>query len=441
MRKIIFLSILLFSSPTFATTIKEVKTDAGITAWLVEEHSQPLISVGIAFRDSGTAYDPDGKDGQVAMVSALILEGAGDMDAEAFSKALENSAVRLNFSAADDGFYGSMETLSEHKEKAFNYLGLALTNPRFDDAAMERVKKQTLSAIKQMQEKPAYKLSRAWQKQIFGDHPYSKPEIGTEATVQNISKQDLRDFMGNYLTRENIIVSVVGDINEQELKKLLDDNLGKLPAKYKPQVKLVDITLPTLDKQIVIEQDIPQTIVRFGMNGLKRADPEYITGFVMNYMLGGAALTSRLGVEIREKRGLAYSASSALTPLNHAAIFEGSFSTRNEKVGEAITTLKQTLTEFAKDGVSEEELAEAKRFLTGSFIVGLDSNSSIVNFITMMQLQNLGIDYMDKRNSLIKAVTRENVNVLAKKLIQLDKLQLIMVGKPVGISVTNEGKK
>lgn len=431
MKKIIFLLAILLSFPAFATTIKEVRTTSGITAWLVEEHSQPLISVGIAFRDSGTAYDADGKDGKVAMLSAMLLEGAGEMDAESFSKSLENSAVRLNLSADDDNFYGSLETLSEHKDKAFNYLGLALIKPRFDDIALDRVKTQTLSIIKQQQEKPSYKLSRAWQKQVFGEHAYSKAEIGTEDTVKNISKQDLRDFMGNYLTRENIIVSVVGDVNEQELKKLLDDNLGNLPSNYQSSIKLTDIKLPSTYKQIIIEQDIPQTIVKFGLNGVKRSDPDYITAFVMNYILGGASLTSHLGVEIREKRGLAYAASSALTPLKHAELLQGSFSTRNEKVGEAITTLKQTLADFAKNGVSDDELKDAKKFLTGSFIVGLDSNSSIVSFITMMQLQNLSIDYMDKRNSLITAVSKNEVNKLAKKLIQLDKLQIVMIGKPV----------
>lgn len=430
MKKIIFLVAIFIASPAFATTVKEVKTPAGITAWLVEEHSQPLISVSVAFRGSGAAYDISGKEGRALMTSAMLTEGASNMDSEAFARALETNAVRLSFSADEDNFYSSLATLSEHKELAFSYLGLALLHPRFDDDAFARIKRQTLSAIKQQQEKPGYRLGRAWQERIYGNHPYSNQDLGTQQSVSKMAKNDLASFSKNYLTRENIIISVVGDINASELATLLDKNLSALPTDYKPDTKLADIKLPEDGKQIVINLDIPQTIIRFGMEGLKRSDPDYITGYVMNYLLGGGMLTSRLNNEIREKRGLVYSVGSSLTPLQHAQLFSGSLATRNEKAGEAISVLKQTLSDFAEKGVDEAELSDAKRFLTGSFVVGMDSNSSIVSFLTMMQLYNLGIDYMDKRNSLIEAVSVKQVNDMAKRLIKLDKLQIVMIGKP-----------
>ena len=396
----------------------------------MEEHSQPLISVNIAFKNSGTAYDPSGKDGRTALTTEMLAEGAGNMDSEAFAKALESHAVRLSFSADEDNFYSDLETLSEKKEQAFSYLGLALQNPRFDDDAFARKKRQTLSAIKQQQEKPNYRLSRAWHERIFGTHPYSKPELGTLETIEKLNKNDLKNFRKNYLTRENIIISVVGDITSAELSALLDKNLVDLPATYKADVTLIDVILPKDSKQIILEQDIPQTIIRFGLEGLKRNDPDYITGFVMNYVLGSGTLTSRLNNEIREKRGLAYSSSSSLVPMQHAAVFAGGVATRNEKVEETLTVLKQTLSDFYLKGISEDELSDAKRFLTGSFVVKFDSNSSIVSFLTVMQLYNLGIDYMDKRNSLINEVTVEQINAMAKRLIQLDKLQIVMIGKP-----------
>lgn len=418
------------SAPAFATIVKEIKTAGGITAWLVEEHSQPLISLSIAFRNSGTAYDPDGKEGRTAFTSAMLTEGAGDMDSESFSRALETHAIRLYFSADKDNFYAGLNILSEHKERAFSYLALALLAPRFDDDALARVKRQTLLAIKQQREKPDYRLSRAWQERIFSGHPYSKPEMGTQETVEKLSKNDLRDFTSRYLARSNMIVSVVGDITSDELSNLLDKNLSGLPTEYKPDVTLADITLPKEGKQVVIEQDIPQTMVRFGMEGLKRGDPDYIVGYVMNYLVGGGTLTSLVNREIREKRGLTYSAATALNPMRHAAVFEGWFASRNEKAGEAVSVLRETLREFALNGTDESELSDAKRFLTGSFVVGLDSNAKIVNFLTMMQLHHLGIDYMDKRNNLIGEVTVQQVNDMAKRLINLDKLQIIMVGKP-----------
>lgn len=430
MKKIIFLLVLFINSQAYATTIKEIKTPGGFNAWLVEEHSQPLVSVSIAFKNSGTAYDPDGKEGRTAMATAMLAEGAGDMNSESFARALESHAVRLSFSADSDNFYANLGTISEHKDIAFSYLGLALLHPRFDDGDFARIKRQTLSAIKQQSEKPGYLLSRAWAQNLFGAHPYSKQELGTLPSVEKLGKNDLKNFTQNYLSRANIIISVVGDITEVELSALLDKNLNTLPINYKPDVRIEDIKLSQDSKQIVLDLDIPQTIIRFGMEGLKRSDPDYIVAYVMNYLLGGGTLTSKLNNEIREKRGLAYSVSTQLEPMQHAEIFEGSLATRNEKAGESIEILKQTLKHFAENGTTEAELTDAKRFLTGSFVVKLDSNSSIVNFITMMQLKNLGIDYMDKRNNLIEAVTTRQVNDMAKRLIKLDKLQIIMIGKP-----------
>ena len=435
-----FLLIFLLTFPALAANVQEVKTNSGITAWLVEEHSQPLIAINVAFHDSGAAYDPDGKQGRTEIVSSLLMEGAGNMDADEFNIALENSALRLGFSADKDNFYGNLETLSEHKDKAFEYLGLALTNPRFDDKAVTRVKSQTISAIKEEQEKPNYRLSRAWRAQIFGNHPYARDEAGTVISVEALNTADFRYFTSHYLTRENIVISVVGDITPAELADLLDKNLANLPEKYAPDTVVSDIKLPETAKQIVISQDIPQTMVRFGMQGIKRDDPDFIPAFIMNYMLGGGGLTSRLAVEIREKRGLTYGINTSLAPMRHGELFEGSFATRNEKVGEAIVALKETLKDYANNGASEAELADAKKYLTGSFVVGLSSNESIVNFLAMTQLQHLGIDYMEKRNNLIRDVTNSQIKNIANQLIQLDKLQVVMVGKPV-LNEDKEGKK
>lgn len=431
LRIVVPVFLLVVPGVAFATQVQEVKSKNGITAWLVEEHSQPLISMQIAFKDSGTAYDADGKDGRAEMASSMLMEGAGNMDSVAFASALEESAIKLDFSADEDNFYAGLQTLSEYKYKAFSYLSMALLSARFDDESLARVKRQTLLAIKQQKEKPAYRLGRAWKKQVFPDHPYSKESLGTEKTVATLNRADLQNFVKNYLVQENMIVSVAGDITPAELADLLDKSFAKLPAKYRPDVKIPDISLPKENKQIVIEQDIPQTIIHFGMEGLKRSDPDYIPAYVMSYLLGGGDLNSRLNKEIREKRGLTYSAHSTLDSMSHAAVFEGSLATRNEKAGEAISTLKQTLKDLSENGASEEELVDSKRFLTGSFVVKLSNNNAIVNFLTMMQLYNLGIDYINKRNNLIENVTLEQIKKVAKRLLELDRLQIVMVGKPI----------
>lgn len=438
MRKIFFILAVFLTTPALAAPVQEVKSKSGITAWLMEEHSQPIVAVSVAFRDAGAAYDPVGKEGRAFMVASLLSEGAGELDAQSFSAALEERAVRLNFSADDDNFYAHLQSLSEHKEKAFYYLGLALSSPRFEAEAVQRERTQTLATIAELKKKPSARLGRAWQKQVFMGHPYQRPNFGSKKSVENLETEDFREFVGHYLTRGNLVISVVGDITASELAELLDEHLGKLPENYTPETSLPEATFPDKAAQTLVKQDIPQTMVRFGMVGLKRSDADYIPAFVMNYILGGGTLTSRLGEEIREKNGLAYAVSSELSPMRHGAIFEGWFSTRNEKVGQALAAMKNTLKNFAQNGVSEKELADAKHYLIGAFAVGLDSNAKNAGFLNMAQLNNLGIDYIERRNNLINAVSIKQVNDVAKRLIRLDNLQVVMVGNPtLGEEVKN----
>lgn len=423
-------ALLLWCAPAMATQVREIKTPGGITAWLVEEHAQPLIAVRVAFRGSGFAHDPDGKEGRTAMTAALLMEGAGDKDAEAFNNALETHAARLAISADEDMVQAALDTLSEHKEFAFGALGQALTAPRFDDGAIARVREQTRSAIAQQDTQPAYRLQRSWQRAAFGAHPYGKPDIGTKESILRLEKADFQFVAAHYLTRENMIVSVVGDISESELSHLLDTQFASLPARYAPDVTVTDTALPAKASTDIIAQDIPQTLVMFGASGIARNDPDYFSAYVMNYLLGGSSLTSRLGVEIRDKRGLAYAIGTQLSPMQHAASWQGSFSTRNEKVGEAIDTLKNTLRAFTATPPDEAALRDAKHFLTGSFVLNLDSNAAVANFLLSMQLYHLGIDYLDTRNAKIEAVTAQQVHAMAQRLIAPDRLLVVMVGNP-----------
>ncbi|MEZ5690099.1 MAG: pitrilysin family protein [Rickettsiales bacterium] len=422
--------IIFIANGAEATEVKEIKTKNSFNVWLVEEHSNPIISVNIAFRNSGSSYDPDGKEGLIKLAGSMLTEGAGNMNSESFTNSLEEKAIKLSFSAGDDNFYANLNTLSEYKQQAFYYLGLALSKPRFDKKPLDRLKRQIISLIKENEKKPYYLLDREWKKQIFGSHPYAKPDYGYQNTVKSISKKDLKNFTSNYLTKENIIISVVGDITEQELVELIDKNLNNLPKKYSSAIKIKDISVQKGAKQTIIDKDIPQTIILFSMEGIKRNSPDYIDAYVMNYILGGGTLTSRLNDNLRAKKGLTYSISSDLSPMNHAAVFGGGFATRNDKAKEAVSILKETIKQMVENGVTEKEIRDAKKFLIGSFMVKLDSNSSIVNFLTMMQLHNLGIDYMNRRNKLINEVTVEKANNIAKKLIKTDKLQIVMIGKP-----------
>jgi len=419
------------SLPVLAAPVQEVTSASGFKAWLVEEHGLPLVAVKIVFRDSGSAYDPAGKEGTVALAAAMLMEGAGDLDSNAFNVALENNAIQLNFGVDDDSFRASVESLSEYKEKAFSYISMALTNARFDDSALDRVRSQTLSVLSQQEHEPAYIVRREWEKTAFGGHPYSNQALGTTQSVATITKAEMQNFVRRHLTRENMLISVVGDITPAELGRLMDAHLGSLPAKYAPEIKIQDTRLPSEAKQIVIDNDIPQTMVLFGANALRREDPEYYAAYVMNEMLGGGgALNSKLGLEIREKRGLAYSVYTQVSPMAHSAYWRGGFATRNEKVGEALAVLRSVLKEFSDKGPTDAELADAKDHLIGGFVLGLDSNGDIASYLTSMQLYHLGRDYLDKRNQYIAAVTKDQVKAVAKKLVNPDTMIVTMVGKP-----------
>jgi zinc protease len=420
-----------FAHPAFAAEVKEVTSKGGFTAWLVEEHALPLVSVEIAFRDAGYAYDAPGKEGRANMTAAMLTEGAGDMDSNAFTQALESHAIRFNASVDGEIFTASTESLSEYKDLAFTYLGLALTKSRFDSDAIERTRRQTLSLIKQQEESPGYLASFGWDQMAYGKHPYAKQQLGVAGSVDSLGKSDLEYVAEHYLTKENIMIAVVGDITPDELSKLLDEHLGKLPAKYAPDVKIDDMTLPNAGNAVVMDFNIPQTIVMFGTNGLKRNDPDYFAAYVMNQILGGGgSLNARLGTEIREKRGLAYSVGSYLDPMQHAAAWRGTFATRNEKVGDAIEVFRDTLKTFADKGPTDKEMTDAKQYLTGSFVLGLDSNAAIASFLINMQFNKLGKDYLDKRNSLVEAVKKSDVEAVTKRIVNPDNMLIVMVGTP-----------
>ncbi len=433
--KNLFVSALFLSlsiAPAYAVEVKEVTSESGIKAWLVEEHALPLIAVKIAFKDSGNAYDLPGKEGRANIMAAMLTEGAGDMDARQFSEAIESRAIALEAAVEEDNFHVSMETLSEHAETAFSYLALALTSARFDSDAMDRTRRQMQSILAQQEQSPGYQLMQAWQQSAFPGHPYSNPMVGTKKSIAGISKDDLKFYQSHFLTRENMVIAVVGDITPDALKRLLDDQLANLPATYAPDTKVTDTKVAAGTSPQTVSFDIPQTMIMFGLPALKRSDPEYYSAHVMNHILGGGGtLNSKLGKALRGERGLTYGVGTYLDPAPHGQSWRGRFSTRNEEAGKALAVLNETLKKFSEGDISQADLDDAKKFIMGSFVLNLDSNADVANFLLTMQLQDLGMDYLNRRNEYMQAVTLDDVKQSAKKLITPDSLLLVMVGKPV----------
>lgn len=427
----------LFSRPALAVDIQRVISPGGIEAWLVEQHTIPLIAMNFAFR-GGTRLDPKGKEGLGNLMSGLLDEGAGALDAAAFQERLEAHAIRLGFSINRDSFRGSLETLSEHRVEAFALLRLALTEPRFDPEPVERIRAQILAGLALEAEDPNQIASKAFFATAFPDHPYGRPLHGQPDTVAKLTVADLRAFQAAQLTTDRLFIGVVGDITAAELATQLDAIFGSLPAHADTGSATAADPGFTTGQTALIARDIPQTVMMFGLPGLLRKDPDFIPAYVMNYILGGGGFNSRLTEEIRAKRGLAYSVYSYLVPLDEAGLYLGGVATQNARAGETLDLIRAELGRMRNEGVSAEELNNAKTYLIGSYPLRFDSNAKIAAQLLGIQLQELGIDYFDKRNDLIAAVTSADIRRVAERLLDPASLSLVAVGEPDGIAAAED---
>lgn len=426
---LLVLALPFTNKEAYAMKIEQVVSSKGIKAWLVQEKNVPLIAMRFAF-NGGAAQDVPGKEGATYLLSGMLDEGAGDLTSTQFQEKIEEIALRLGFEASRDNFSGSLQTLSERKEEAFDLLKLAITQPRFDQDALDRVRLQILSSLKFEQNNPNNVATRAWFKSSFGEHPYARPTKGTEDSLKTLTQEDLRATHKKIFSRENLNIAVVGDVSPAELSLLLDKVFGDLPEKSGvttvPEAETV--LGPVTDN---IEMNIPQSVVQFGHQGLKRDDKDFIPAYILNYIMGGGGFSSRLMEEVREKRGLAYSVYSYLYPLKHSALVLGGVATKNSSVPEAIELIKKEFNRMADDGPTEEELKNAKNYLTGSYALRFDTSSKIASQLLWIQVEGLGMEYIEKRNEMIKAVTISQIRDVAKRLFQGEKLRFTVVGKPV----------
>ncbi len=421
-------SVMLSSKAVYAMKIERVVSPLGIEAWLVRESNVPLIAMRFAFK-GGSAQDEPGKQGTAYLLSGMLDEGAGDLKSSAFQEKIEELTVRISFNASRDHFSGNFQTLTERKKEGFALLKLALTSPRFDTDAVDRIKSQIVSSLKFEANNPQNVANKAWFKSAYKQHPYARPKKGTEESLLTINRDNLVKAHGKIFAREHLKVAVVGDITAQELGQLLDEVFGQLPEKS----GIADIKeANSVEGPLIetIEMGVPQSVVQFGHQGLKRSDDDFIPAYILNYILGGGGFASRLMEEVREKRGLAYSVYSYLYPLEDGAVILGGVATKNSSVNEAIELIKQEFNRLANEGPSEEEFQKAKDYLTGSYALRFDTSSKIASQLLWIQVEGLGLEYVDKRNEMIKSVTLDQIKKVAKRVLNGDKLRFMIVGQP-----------
>ncbi|THH36753.1 insulinase family protein [Aliishimia ponticola] len=429
-----FLVAAFVAFPAWAEVdIQEVTSPGGLKAWLVEEPSIPFVALEIQFQ-GGASLDVPGKRGSTILMTSLLEEGAGELDARAFARRGEELAASFGFDASDDNISVTARFLTETQDEAIELLRAALQEPRFDDDAIERVRRQLLTNIRSDETDPRALARRAFDAAAYGDHPYATSPDGTEDSVSALTRDDLVTAHHNAFARDRVVIGAAGNIDAETLGRVIDAVLGDLPESGAPMPTQAEVSITGGIE--VVPFDTPQSVAIFGHAGVERDHPDFFAAYLLNQVLGAGGFESRLTQEVRVKRGLTYGVYSYLSPKDYAATYQGSVSSANDRIAEAVDVIRDEWSKIAENGVTEEELNAAKLYLTGAYPLRFDGNSNIAGILVGMQAQGLPIDYIATRNDKVNAVTLEEANAVAKWLYQPDNLRFVVVGTPEGLETT-----
>lgn len=411
--------------------IEETTSPGGIGAWLVEDHSLPFVALEIRFR-GGTSLDAPEARGATYLMAGLLEEGTGDLDSRGFAEARDSLGADLTFDASADAVSVSALILSENRDKTADLLARALSEPRFDPDAVERVRQQVLAGLRSDARDPSVIATRRFNAMAFGSHPYASSGKGTAESVAALTRADVIAAHAGALARDRVFVAAAGDITPTELGALIDRVLGHLPE--------AGAALPgpaPWDMKggiSIVDFPSPQSVVLFGEQGIALDDPDFFAAFVLNEALGGGRFTARLMSEVRDRRGLTYGIGTWLANLDHASLLLGQFSASNDKVAEAVSVIRQQWAEVAQDGITAEELEATRTYLVGAYPLRFDGNAPIASMLVGMQMQGFPIDYPNTRNARIEAVTMDDIRRVAARLLQPDALRFVVVGQPASLS-------
>ncbi|MEM9145202.1 MAG: pitrilysin family protein [Pseudomonadota bacterium] len=414
-----------------AVEVQQATSPAGTAFWLVEEPSIPIVSIQMSFK-GGARLDPPDRPGLSRLTVGLLDDGAGDLDAVAFSKERDRIAARYGFGVDHDSLTVSATMLKDEAQASAALLGTVLAEPRFDPEAIERMRAQMLSGLASDETDPGTIAGRTWYARAFPEHPYGRTTAGTPDAVRAITRAEIVATHARLLARARASVAVVGAVTVDEAGQLIDTILAGMPEGG-PAAPIAAEPAPPPSGIEVVPLSVPQSVAVWGQTGLRRDDPDFFAAFVMNHILGGGGFSSRLMTEVREKRGLAYSVYAYLSELDGAVLYIGRVQTANDRIAESLDVVRAEWRRMAEEGVSQDELDKAKRYLTGAFPLRFDSNAKIAGFLVFAQEAGLGADYIDRRNGLIEAVSVEDIRRVAARLLAPDALSIVVVGEPAGL--------
>lgn len=416
--------------PTRTSSLADVQvvtSPGGITAWLVSESFVPMISMEWTW-SGGASVEPAGLRGIGWVLAYMMNEGAGDMDTSAYGARMEDLDMKFACGQWSDWTSCGMTTLKASADESFDMVRQAFSSLRLDDEPFERAKREMIVGIKEDETNPKSVASRAMNEALIPGHPYARRS--TEQTVSAIQKSDARKLMAQLMTKDRLLVVVVGDITADELKPKLDEVFGSLPATSVLPVVRDAKALPAQAKPIVMDLPQPQTLIMFSGPGIRREDPDFYAAYVLNYILGGGSFSSRLTDDVREKRGLTYGIGTGLSIQPHFWRWQGSSATMNDKADEVVQLIRDNISRLGKEGPTAEELADAKAYITGAFPLAFDSNTKIAQNLIGFRQDGMPADYVQARNSYFEAVTLEDVKRVARTYMKPEDFTFVMVGKP-----------
>lgn len=412
----------------FNTEVAEVTSpDKKIKAYLFRDTTNPIISISFLFKNAGVASDDEKHIGIANAVAALLTEGAGGMDGLRFKEELERKAIGMSFSANLDDFTGSLITTKEHQDTAYQMLNAVFREPRFDEQDIRRVKAQLLTVLKQQREHPAGILELAAAKEIFGNHPYSRNPAGTEKGIGSITRADLLEFVHNHFTKSNLMVGIAGDVTEEEAGAILDRVFGNLPDNGR--IVFVRDSDTVFDGRVKnISYPSAQSVSEFFGRGVARSHPDFYPLYIANHIFGGSGLSSRLSLSARENEALTYSIYTYLSLLDKAPTIRGGFSSTPENFARVMEIVRREWQKMGREGVSEAELEQAKNYLISSYNLRFASIATIADILVYMQKDNLGADFLQKRNDYVRNVKLKDVNRAAKEYFGSNDTVFVNIG-------------
>ncbi len=428
-RFIVLLLAALFAAPAFAAI--EVETTSlghGVKAWYAANDTVPVVDVILSFEGAGSASDAEGKAGRAAFAASLLTEGAGDLDSAAFRRAMEEKAITIEAETDSDRLRIHIYCLRENALRAGELLALALKAPLLAEADQARMKGEIASIIAELEERPAYRAGRLLAERGFKGHPYANAPYGTLESLNKLNAQDVKDYLATYVTRGNVLVSASGDVDASLLDDMLSPVVDALSANDSGAVSVTPTMLAGGGELLKASMPVPQTSIVFAAPSIPRDDPRFYGLYLLNHILGGNALFSRLGDDVRQQKGLAYGIDTDLDIKRGTSVIGGELATRNATADEAVAEVKKVLTDLHDKGVTTQECDEAKSYVTGAFARQLDSSASVTNLLMSMQVHHLGEDYINQRAALFAKVNCADMNALAAELLSPSRFLFAVVG-------------